>query len=114
MNWLHGARWRMSLSHCFEALLVQIPVAFAAEFAGAAKTYSWWIGFVAVVAWFWSREKTQYEQVVKVVGESNTTVWAKGYGPWEWGSDSMLDLLFPVASSAALAFGLSYWVAHRV
>ena len=114
LNWFHGARWRMSLSHCLEALLIQVPVAFLAEFAGAAKTQSWWIGFIAVTAWFWSREKAQYEERVKVPGESNTTVWNKGYFPGEWGSESVLDLIFPMVSSAALAFGLSYWVMHRV
>ena len=25
MNWFNGARWRLSLSHCLEGLLIQIP-----------------------------------------------------------------------------------------
>lgn len=114
MNWFHGARWRMSLSHCLEALLMQVPVAFIAEFLGVAKTHSWWVGALVVAVWYWSREKTQYENRVKVSGESDTTVWGRGFWPGDWGLDSMLDLVFPVASSAALALGISYWVVHRV
>jgi hypothetical protein len=47
MEWFNGARWRLSLSHCFEGLLIQIPV---------ALLFGLTAGTVAVIAWYWSRE----------------------------------------------------------
>lgn len=107
-DWLHGARWRMSFSHCLEALIIQPLVA----------VFIWWAGFtvpiaaaggaVVVAAYYYSREKAQYEQSVKVFGESNTSVWTAGFWPGEWDKDSLLDFLFPVASSSGIAALLFY------
>ena len=100
LTWFQGARWRLSLSHCLEALPIQVLVSLAMEHGLLVPTITAWIFGAIVVAFvFWSREKTQYEQEVKVPGDSNTTVWAKGYGPWEWSKESLLDWVFPVVSS---------------
>ena len=113
LDWFKGARWRLSLSHCLEALPIQILVAIGIEYAGVPKSVSWWVGMIAVTFWFWSREKAQYEQRIKEHGTSNADVWNKGIWPGDWGSESVLDLVYPVVSSSLIAAGMTYWVMHR-
>ena len=54
MNWFNGARWRLSLSHCLEGLLIQIPV---------ALLFGMMTGTVAVIVWYWSRKKLEVEML---------------------------------------------------
>jgi hypothetical protein len=111
INWFKGARWRMSLSHCVEALIMQTVISWGCEFGAKVPPYlSWWFGFTFVVAWFWSREKAQQEMLRKEPGTSNADVWHKWIMPWEWDKHSQLDFLFPVLSSAAIAAAVTWLV----
>ncbi|UBM12822.1 hypothetical protein [Cupriavidus metallidurans] len=95
LEWIKAARWRKSLSHCMVAPLIQLPVGLA---AGSA-----WLGALAVVVWFWSREQCEFEFSLKRQGESTVDYWNRGWFPWQWGRDSALDLLAPAASSLLIA-----------
>jgi hypothetical protein len=109
-SWLHGARWRMSLAHCAEALPIQLASSQLLQYAaGIPPTQAWIASVVCVATWFWSREKCQHEQRVKEPGASNTSVTFAGIFPFEWDRDSQFDLYFPVASSAALAGVVHYF-----
>lgn len=92
VSWTAQKRWRSSLSHVtlsvpiyglvyLISLLIslQSPNAIAATF---------------VLAWWWSREKSQHEYRVKG-GDSTYTVWHKGWLPTEWDRYSILDLALP-------------------
>jgi hypothetical protein len=107
-NWLHGARWRMSFSHCLEALIIQPLGGVIIWLAGYSVPVAACGGALIVAAYYYSREKSQFEQRVKIPGDSNTTVWAAGIWPGDWGQDSLLDFLFPVASSSGLAVALFF------
>lgn len=102
-TWIKGARWRKSLSHCAVGLLVQLPV--------TLLTLNPLAGVVAVIAWYWSRECCQFQYRVKAPGGSTVDVWNRGLLPWEWGRDSLLDLLLPTASSVALGLLFSHLIA---
>lgn len=107
-DWLHGARWRMSFGHSLEALLFQFIFALPFWALGVSIPYSAAAGAIMVAVYFYSREKSQYEQRVKVEGESNTSVTFAGLFPGSWGQDSLLDWVFPVVTSSAIAVGLFY------
>ena len=93
LEWTAKKRWRSSLSHVtlsvpiyglvfLTSLLISLPSpnAIAATF---------------VVAWWWSREKTQHEYRVKD-SKPTYTVWHKGWLPLEWDRHSILDFVLPV------------------
>ena len=103
LNWFHGARWRMSLSHCLEALPIQALAGAATWGLGFTVPIAAGVGAIVVAAYYYGREKDQYEQRVKIPGESNTTVWAAGIWPGDWGKDSVMDFIFPVVSSSGFA-----------
>ena len=101
VSWTAQKRWRSSLSHVtlsvpiyglvfLISLLISLPSpnAIAATF---------------VVAWWWSREKTQHEYQVKD-GKRTYTVWHKGWLPTEWDRHSILDLALPAV--AAVLFSI--------
>jgi len=93
IEWFAAERWRLSLSHCLEGLLIQIPV---------------WIFFgprvsvLAVVVWYWSRKKLEAEEDCGHAADPAST-WAIGWWPWTWGWYRQLDLYLPAASSLILA-----------
>lgn len=97
LTWFAGARWRLSFSHCFEGLLIQIPVGMLFDFR---------VGALAVVVWYWSRKKLEMESAAKVPGQSDATVWAIGWFPWTWDRYKVLDLVFPAVSSCGIAVAL--------
>lgn len=83
-----------SLFHCLLAVPLQLVVALI--------TGSAWIGFVAVLFYFYGREKVQHEYRLK--GGANTaTVWHLGWWPGEWDDWSIADFMAPALVSAALA-----------
>jgi len=95
LEWTAQKRWRSSLSHVtlsvpiyglvyLISLLISLPSpnAIAATF---------------VVAWWWSREKTQYECRIKG-SQPSYTVWHKGWLPLEWDRPSTLDLALPAVA----------------
>jgi hypothetical protein len=62
---------------------------------GVLLTQSLWIGTLLVFVYFWSREKCQYQYLIKK-DKPTYTVWNKGWFPWEWDFASQLDLYIPV------------------
>jgi hypothetical protein len=94
MKWFNGARWRLSLSHCFEGLLIQIPV---------ALLFGLTTGTVAVIAWYWSRKKLEIE-IVNGHGQDPVATWSVGWFPWTWCKYMQLDLYLPAVSSIAISF----------
>lgn len=99
LNWFAVKRWHMSVSHCPEALLIQIPV---------GLLFNFWIGALAVVLWYWSRKKLEAELEVLAPGESHAWTWSVGWFPWQWDKYMVLDVLLPAASSALLAWPLGH------
>jgi hypothetical protein len=91
MEWFNGARWRLSLSHCFEGLLIQIPV---------ALLFGLTAGTVAVIAWYWSRKKLEIEMLAGH-DQNPVSTWSVGWLPWTWDKWRQLDLYFPAVSSVA-------------
>jgi len=91
--WFGGARWRLSLSHCLEGLLIQLPVALL---CGAPA------GVLAVVVWYWSRKKLEVEELHGHATDPAAS-WGYGWFPWTWDKWQVLDVVLPSLSSAALA-----------
>jgi hypothetical protein len=98
LNWFAAARWRLSLSHCLEGLLIQVPVGLLFDFR---------IGAVAVVVWYWSRKKLEAELEVTQLDKSHAYTWATGWFPWQWDAYKVLDLVLPTLSSALIAAAMS-------
>lgn len=95
LAWFTAARWRLSLSHCLEGLVIQIPIGLLFDFR---------VGALAVVVWYWSRKKLEMENAAKAPGASDATVWAVGWFPWEWDRYKVLDVALPTLSSAVVAW----------
>jgi hypothetical protein len=99
LAWFAGARWRLSLSHCLEGLLIQIPIGVLAGFK---------VGAIAVVVWYWSRKKIEME-LESVPHEqwdqfaSHAYSWSVGWFPWQWDRFKVLDVVLPAISSGLLA-----------
>ena len=90
-------RWHKSLFHCALAL----PIQAAAWQLGA------WESVVVVAAWFHAREVVQHQYAIK--GEASTsTVWYKGWFPFEWDKWSVVDFIAPVITSALIAILWGY------
>ena len=87
------SRVGLSLSHCIEGLIVQIPVTFI---------FGVTVGPIAVIVWYWSRKKLEIEIIA---GHDNDPVstWRVGWFPWTWDKYRQLDLYFPAISSIAIA-----------
>ncbi|WP_186083603.1 hypothetical protein [Burkholderia gladioli] len=129
-TWIAAKRWRLSASHCIEALLIQGPVTgvllllaglmlLYMRFFGAGgfvplallvALLSPWAGVLAVIAWYWARKKLEVETSL-ANGRSHAFTWADGWFPWQWDAYQRLDVLFPAVSSfllaALLAVGLT-------
>jgi hypothetical protein len=99
LNWFAAVRWRMSLSHCLEGLLIQIPLGLLFDFR---------IGALSVVVWYWSRKKLEMEFETLQPEESlafasHAYTWAIGWFPWQWDVYKMLDVALPTVSSSLIA-----------
>ncbi|WP_233880426.1 hypothetical protein [Paraburkholderia flagellata] len=99
LDWFAAARWRMSLSHCLEGLLVQVPVGLLFNFR---------IGALAVIVWYWSRKKLESELETldaeeSLAFESHAYTWAIGWFPWDWDAYKVLDLVLPALSAILTA-----------
>jgi hypothetical protein len=101
LNWISAARWRKSLSHCFEAIGPYVVASLA--------FWNVWCGVATVIGWAYSREVIQSQMKAKQPGASTVTVWYVGYLPWQWDFWSMMDVLFPVVSSVLLTVILKLW-----
>lgn len=100
LRWFSGARWRLSLSHCLEGLLIQAPV--------TAITFNAWFGMLAVVVWYWSRKKLEVEISNGADSESHAYTWADGWFPWQWSAYQVLDVVLPALSGFAIAAALDF------
>jgi hypothetical protein len=98
LDWFAAARWRLSLSHCLEGLLIQIPVGLLFDFR---------IGALCVVVWYWSRKKLELELEALEPEESHAYSWAIGWLPWQWDAYKVLDLVLPAISSVLVAAAMS-------
>ena len=101
LEWTAQKRWRSSLSHVLLSvpiygLVYLISLLFSLPNSNA-------IAATFVVAWWWSREKTQHEYRVKG-GERTYTVWHKGLLPLDWDRHSILDFALP--SVAVVLFSI--------
>jgi hypothetical protein len=99
LDWFAAARWRMSLSHCIEGLLVHVPVGLLFDFR---------IGALAVIVWYWSRKKLESELETldgeeSLAFESHAYTWAIGWFPWQWDGYKVLDLVLPTLSAMLIA-----------
>jgi len=93
MNWFNKFRWRLSLSHCLEGLLIQLPV---------APNIRATVSPIAVIVWYWSRKKLEIE-IINGHGKDPVKTWSVGWFPWTWDKYRQLDLYFPAISSIAIA-----------
>ncbi|EUC14734.1 hypothetical protein [Paraburkholderia hospita] len=100
LAWIAAARWRLSLSHCIEGLLIQIPLGLLIDFR---------VGALGVVVWYWSRKKLEIERDAKTSGQSDATVWTVGWFPWTWDPYKLLDLVLPAISSSLIGAALLSW-----
>lgn len=105
LAWFAAKRWRMSLSHCFEGLLIQIPIGFLVDFR---------IGALAVVVWYWSRKKieAEFESLGREAFDayqSHVDSWTVGWFPWQWDAYKIMDVALPAISSALIAAVLARW-----
>jgi hypothetical protein len=99
LAWFAAERWRMSLSHCLEGLLIQIPIGLLMDFR---------IGAISVVVWYWSRKKIEMELETMPPDEWNNPAshaysWSVGWFPWQWDRYKVLDVFLPAVSSGVLA-----------
>ncbi|KVQ35736.1 hypothetical protein WK03_35295 [Burkholderia cepacia] len=101
LKWIKGARWRMSLSHCFEGLLIQAPV--------TLLTGNEWFGAFGVVIWYWSRKKLEAETSIETAGQTHVDTWAAGWFPWQWGAYMVLDVVLPALTSFLIAYLIAIW-----
>lgn len=116
MNWVNAARWHKSASHCIEGALIYMPmtviscliVMWLTNSLQVALHWAPWVGTVAVIVWYWSREKVEYEFSRKVPGASTVSVWSIGWFPWEWDLYSQMDLFLPAVSSILVS--VLWWV----
>lgn len=92
LEWTAQKRWRSSLSHVVVSVPIYGLVYLISLLVGVPSPNV--IAATFVVAWWWSREKTQHEYQVKG-GERTYTVWYKGWLPLEWDRYSILDLALP-------------------
>jgi hypothetical protein len=95
LTWFSSKRWRMSLSHCLEGLIIQLLIAIFTNL---------YIGALCVVVFYYSRKKLELEEEVKAPGASHTTTWSIGWFPWTWDKYKILDLVLPTFSSYLIAF----------
>lgn len=98
--WFAAARWRLSLSHCLEGLLIQIPI---------GLLFGFHIGALAVVVWYWSRKKLEAELAAATPDESHAHTWSVGWFPWQWDRYMVLDVVLPAISSSLIALALIRW-----
>ena len=94
LDWFAAARWRLSLSHCFEGLLVQIPM---------TLLLGWYAGAVSVVVWYWSRKKLEVE-IDNGHDANPASTWAVGWFPWQWDKYQVLDVVLPAITSGLIAY----------
>lgn len=103
LAWFAAARWRLSLSHCLEGLLIQVPLGLLFDFR---------LGALAVIVWYWSRKKLEAELETLPPDEAenfglHAYTWAIGWFPWQWDVYKILDLVLPAISSALIAMALT-------
>ncbi|SDQ43881.1 hypothetical protein SAMN05443245_1381 [Paraburkholderia fungorum] len=103
LAWFAAARWRLSLSHCLEGLLIQAPLGLLFDFR---------LGALAVIVWYWSRKKLEAELETLPPEkaqefEAHAYTWAIGWFPWQWDAYKVLDLVLPAISSALIAVALA-------
>ncbi len=98
---------RTALAHAGLALLIQGLVGLPLWLLGVPG--AWWIGAALAVGFYWGREKAQFERDLadRLGKRSVVSVWYRGWFPWEWGRDGVLDLLFPAVACSWAAWLLT-------
>ncbi|TCF96636.1 hypothetical protein BZM26_36535 [Paraburkholderia strydomiana] len=100
LDWFAAVRWRMSLSHCLEGPLIQLPLGLLFDFR---------IGALAVIVWYYSRKKLEMELEIlspeeSLAFSSHAYTWTIGWFPWQWDAYKVLDVVLPTISSSLIAF----------
>lgn len=101
-NFIRAKRYRLSVSHCFVGLLIQIPV---------TLLFGSLCGAVAVVSWYWSRKKIEIEALHGHDIDPVST-WAIGWFPWQWDLYRQLDLYCPIVSATLFAIIFNKYAAN--
>ncbi len=101
LQWIKGARWRESFSHCFEGLLIQVPM--------TLLTTSVLFGAASVVVWYWSRKKLEVEMAAQGANATHVDEWSLGWFPWQWSGYQVLDVVMPAVSSFSIGALLAYF-----
>lgn len=98
LAWFNAKRWRLSLSHCAEGLIIQVPM---------TLLFGPWVGAISVVVWYYSRKKLEMELKGGRTSADPTATWAVGYLPWTWPIVYVYDVVFPAITSFSIAYLLS-------
>ncbi len=96
-----------SLSHAALALAIMVLCGLPLRRLGVAG--AWWIGAALAIGFYWGREKAQFERALadRLGLDGVVPLWHRGWFPFEWGLDGMLDLAVPLVACLALARRLS-------
>ncbi|ABP63598.1 BcepGomrgp27 [Burkholderia phage BcepGomr] len=111
LNWFAATRFRMSLSHIPEGLLIQTVTIglilsiiwvvngrlYPGNVTGAA-----WVGSINVCVWYWSRKKLETEIDAQQPGQSHAYLWSVGWFPFQWTWARVLDWSIPTTTSLML------------
>lgn len=89
---------RTNLEHAFYAALIQF--AFAILLRGVFDGAEWWIGAAVAGGFFLGREHAQREYHI---GDPSTLNPLAAFDFVDWGRDSLLDLLCPLAVVVVVA-----------
>lgn len=87
---------RTNFEHAAYALAMQIVI--------GLLTQNWWAGMAAGTAFFIGREHAQRE--FEIGNPSTLKPWA-GFDIHRWPTDSILDALFPIVATTALALWMT-------
>lgn len=85
-------RLLLSISHCLEGLIIQVP---------CFLIFGAWPSAMAVVVWYWSRKKLEIEMLAGH-DKNPAATWSVGWFPWTWDRWRQLDLYLPTVSSVAI------------
>jgi len=99
--WFTAERWRSCVFHGLLAIVMIAPFKLISLFVLPWIT---WVGVGFVIGWFHSREKTQYEYLIKG-NKKTSTVWDRGWIPrrGNWGMDSIREFVVPVIVSISIS-----------
>jgi hypothetical protein len=112
MNWFQQLGVTLTpyawATHILICVAIQSIVASALGLARVRQ--SWWFGAAVAIGYAWSREKTEFEFVLKETAHGDTVgpYWYRGFIPLEWDWASQWQFFAP-----AIAVLLVAWAVER-